>query len=320
MPPELDIVEDLPPLPAEPSTHPAGEIMLSIGSVSLSVSATSYARLKRSSAWRWPAQNPIGHAPHLQWLGPGRDTIAVDGVLYPAHRPGGGALEALRALAATGAGHLLVGGDGAVHGRWAVLKLDETAESFFADGRARKIKWSLSLEYGGDDLPQGEETALTSRSDPDASPKVQVDAAVAAFDAGDTGPEIAARVQAAVADASTLTPAQQAAIDAAQSVVIDAGSASAVLDAVEASAALLPGAESTAPAPVEAAWRASAGQSLADIAYRRYGTSEAVSELLRANRRWQLTPRLAAGDLVALPARRSVDPPRDVADLVTLWS
>ncbi|MCY4479726.1 MAG: phage tail protein [Rhodospirillales bacterium] len=291
-----------------------GEVMLSIGAVNLSVSSTSYARLKRSTAWRWPAQNPIGHPPRLESLGPGRDTVLVDGTLYPAHRPGGGALEALRALAGERSGHLVVSGDGAVHGRWAVTQLDETHENLFADGRARKIKWSLTLEFSGEELSAGELSALEARSDPAGSPRRQVDAASSALAAGDSGRQAAARVAATHGP----TSAQQSVRDAAMAAEGDG--ASAVRDAVEAAAATSPPVTTTAPAHVAAAYRASAGETLADVARKQYGTSEAVVDLLAANRRWQLSPRLAAGDLVALPDRATIDLPRAVEELVTLWS
>ena len=310
---EYDVIDDLGAPAGSTTAPPKGETMLSIGPVHLSASTTSYARLKRSSAWRWPSQDAIGHAPGLEWLGPGRDTIVLDGAVHPAARPGGGVLAALRSLAAEGSPRMVVGGDGEQHGRYAIVKLDETSTALFPDGSPRKIQWSLTLEYGGAERPRGQLTGLGERAAALGTAAPQIAAAETALDEGLGGQAAASRVSATVA--GTPTDQQRRAVDAARAA--GGGDALAVLEDVEGAVSAEPGA-APPPGEVSVAYRAKAGETLADIAWRKFGDAHAVVDLLALNERHQLAGRLEAGDLVNLPAR--VDAPQAVRELVTLWS
>ena len=124
--------------------------MMRLGSYAFSLDSAAYARLERSTAYRWAAQERHGREAALQFLGPGEDTLSLPGTVYPHFRGGLGQVDDMRALAALGEPQLLVDGLGHIHGRWVVQSVAETREVLFADGMPRRIEFTLGLRYYGE--------------------------------------------------------------------------------------------------------------------------------------------------------------------------
>ncbi|WP_434361069.1 phage tail protein [Parasalinivibrio latis] len=120
-------------------------MMMMLGGYRFSVDTVAYERISRDTGYRWEKQDVIGTQPALQFLGPGDDTLSLDGVLYPHYRGGLGQLNAMRAQAGLGVPLMLIEGNGKVLGRWVIERVQETQRTFDRDGTPAKIRFSLRL-------------------------------------------------------------------------------------------------------------------------------------------------------------------------------
>ena len=126
-------------------------MMLALGPYRFSLNTSAYQSLKRSSEYRWPSTPRIGKEPLLQAIGPGCDRIDLDGVIYPHFRGGLGQINAMRDSAAKQEPLMLINGQGNVLGRFVITQIEESQNTFLADGAPRKIEFRLSLERYGEE-------------------------------------------------------------------------------------------------------------------------------------------------------------------------
>ena len=126
-------------------------MMLALGPYRFSLNTSAYQSLKRSSEYRWPSIERIGKEPLLQAIGPGCDRIDLDGVIYPHFRGGLGQINAMRDSAAKQEPLMLINGQGNVLGRFVITQIEESQNTFLADGAPRKIEFRLSLEHYGEE-------------------------------------------------------------------------------------------------------------------------------------------------------------------------
>ena len=141
----------LPPRDAVPAPAPAAEV-LALGRFSFGVSSAAYQRLQRQTDFRWTAADRFGRRPSQQYLGPGADSITLDGALLP-ELGDHSSIRILRDLAASGEPQALVDGAGRVYGRWAVTSISETQELLHSDGTPRKRSFSIKMTHYGEDQP-----------------------------------------------------------------------------------------------------------------------------------------------------------------------
>jgi len=123
------------------------------------IDTAAYQSLKRSTEWRWPAQDRLWNDPARQFTGRGDDEITLDGVILPAFRGGLSQLKALRAIAdqalTSGAGArplTLVTGYGDVLGQWVITRLDEEQPVIGPSGAPIEQRFSLTLAAYGEDM------------------------------------------------------------------------------------------------------------------------------------------------------------------------
>lgn len=126
-------------------------MMLALGPYRFSLNTSAYQSLKRSSEYRWPSIERIGKEPLLQAMGPGCDRIDLDGVIYPHFRGGLGQINAMRDSAQRQEPLMLINGQGNVLGRFVITQIEESQNTFLADGAPRKIEFRLSLERYGEE-------------------------------------------------------------------------------------------------------------------------------------------------------------------------
>lgn len=126
-------------------------MMLSIGLFVFEVHTAAYQQLQHATAQRWAANNRIGARPSYQYLGPGEESIALDGTLYPEVTGGLSDLSMLKEMAASGKAHTLISGNGHLHGLWFIDTISETQTVFFKDGSPRKIQFTLHMKRTDDD-------------------------------------------------------------------------------------------------------------------------------------------------------------------------
>lgn len=176
-----------------------GAALLMFGDVPFTAPGTAYQTLKRTCAYRQPSQDRVDQRPIHQSTGLGRDTIDLDGVLFPGAlgAPGLKHLEALRALAEAGEPRILVAGTGEVYGKYMVISLEEARMRVFRDGAPRRVVWRLSLERYGDDAPGGYQSALVADATAHGDVRAVTDAAESAVAEGQSSAGVRAAAEGA---------------------------------------------------------------------------------------------------------------------------
>ena len=158
----------------------ATEGQMAIGPIVLGgVDGGAYQELKRTTRMNWQGTNRVGKPRMHEFLGPDRDTVVIEGTIYPLYvnrgwaadalgLPGGGGrvgpqasdlgggqlggqglVELMRRLARTGKPFPVVMGNGAVCGLWVILEIEEKLSEFQSDGVARKSVYRLVLRHYG---------------------------------------------------------------------------------------------------------------------------------------------------------------------------
>ncbi|GLS27375.1 phage tail protein [Marinibactrum halimedae] len=136
-------------------------MMMLLGSILFSVETSAFDQLQRSTQYQWASQNRLGHpvlkhtgigGPAHQFIGPGDDTITLNGVMYPQYKGGPLQMSLMRLTASLGKALPLIDGNGFPHGRWIIESIQETRSVLFSNGAPRKIEFSLSLKKYHEDL------------------------------------------------------------------------------------------------------------------------------------------------------------------------
>lgn len=126
-------------------------IMMALGSFRFGINQANYQSLSRTAIYRWEELDRVGREPASQFMGPGSQTIELEGVLHPHYRGGLLQMDAMRAIASTGTPLMLVDGLGFVFRRWVVEEVDERKSVLFGDGAPRQIDFTIALRsYGRD--------------------------------------------------------------------------------------------------------------------------------------------------------------------------
>jgi phage protein U len=103
--------------------------------------------------YRWEEQGRLLRDPAQQFIGPGSQTITLDGVLYPGFSGRQSTMEQLRGIARAGEPLMFTDGLGRVFGKWAIKQLREGKSTFAPGGGARQIDFSIQLVFYGEDNP-----------------------------------------------------------------------------------------------------------------------------------------------------------------------
>jgi len=137
--------------------------MMMLGPIRFAINQATYQQLQRTTQYNWASQTPLGHpklkylglgGPARQYMGPGDDSISIQGTIYPQFNGGPLQLTLMRLAAGVGVALPLITGKGLVMGRWIIESVEETGSEFFDNGAARKIEFSLSLKrFQQDYLP-----------------------------------------------------------------------------------------------------------------------------------------------------------------------
>lgn len=130
-------------------------VMMGLGDFRFEINAAAYQKLTRSQSYRWQQQDRIGRLPANQFVGPALITVDLDGAIYPAFRGGLGQVQTMRDLAGRGEALDLVDGSGKVWGLYVILDVSETEYHHHADGKPRRIDFSLRIAEYGDDQANG---------------------------------------------------------------------------------------------------------------------------------------------------------------------
>lgn len=116
-----------------------------LGDVAFGLSGAAMVALGRTRAWRHPTSEVLDALPIPSFVGPGEDTISLDGVVFPGQAGDRTAINRLVALADAGEPQILADSAGNAYGQWVIESLDEKMSRFVDGGSPRKIEWSLRL-------------------------------------------------------------------------------------------------------------------------------------------------------------------------------
>lgn len=109
--------------------------------------------LDRTAEYRWETQDRLLRDPAVQFVGPGSQSITLDGVLFPGFSGRQTTMETLRELASKGEPQMLSDGLGRVFGKWAIGSIREGLSTFAPGGGARQISFSIQLTRYVEDNP-----------------------------------------------------------------------------------------------------------------------------------------------------------------------
>jgi phage protein U len=120
-------------------------MLLSIGPVIFDqvVNATDY---ERTTAQDFARKDVISARKGFEDVGPGDDTLTINGAVFPDHLGGRSAPALLRAMADQRTPQLILWGDGSVAGWWLVTETREKGTYLAADGHARMVEMTVTCQ------------------------------------------------------------------------------------------------------------------------------------------------------------------------------
>lgn len=140
------------------STTAGGVYMAKLGDYMFGLDTAAFQQLQRDTQYRWSMQKRIGRAAAAQFTGLDDDTIELSGLIYPHFRGGIRQLGQMRETAGQGKPLPLVYAFdqvGQYCGQWCIKSIREGRTVFNRDGTPKKIEFSLSLAYYGEDASAG---------------------------------------------------------------------------------------------------------------------------------------------------------------------
>lgn len=120
-------------------------MMLMLGNFRFSVNQATYQSKSRTTSYRWAKQDRLFTEPALQFIGPGSDSMTLQGVILPQYKGGLQQVEYMRQEARKGNSLLLVEGSGKVLGYWVIESIAETQSIFLNNGAPKHIEFVLEL-------------------------------------------------------------------------------------------------------------------------------------------------------------------------------
>ncbi|WP_426578406.1 phage tail protein [Xenorhabdus stockiae] len=130
-------------------------MMMIYGMFVFMLKTTPYQSLNRTMDWRHVKNDRVGKFAKWQYAGPGEDSITLNGMLYPEVTGGDISLEVLRTMAFSAKPWPLIEGTGMIYGMFVIDSLTESRTEFFANGKARRIEFTLSLKRVSEDIREG---------------------------------------------------------------------------------------------------------------------------------------------------------------------
>jgi len=132
------------------------EVLMGVGPYRFAIVGLNYQSLERSFEYRWEPQPRIGRRPALQWLGPGVETVTLQGIIYPRDPrtrgdQGFAQLEQMRQEAMQGIPRGVASHLGRYYGLWCITNISDVQSYFFKDGRPQKVEFTIELAAYGPD-------------------------------------------------------------------------------------------------------------------------------------------------------------------------
>ncbi|MBN3728479.1 phage tail protein [Burkholderia sp. Ac-20379] len=120
-------------------------MLMSLDQFVFSLTSAPFQQLARARGWKHASKTRIGKRDARQYVGPGDDTITLEGLVAPETIGSIASIDELAAMADHGDAYVLVDGGGNVYGAYLITALNETQTYHTPDGTPRRIAFTLTL-------------------------------------------------------------------------------------------------------------------------------------------------------------------------------
>ena len=127
-------------------------MLMALDQFAFGLSTLAYSELQRQTAWKHRNTSRVGARDARQFVGPGDDTISLQGILAPELTGTLASLDQLRAMADAGDAYALVDGAGRVYGAFVIESIAENQSFHTKDGTPRRIEFTIGLTRVDDSL------------------------------------------------------------------------------------------------------------------------------------------------------------------------
>ena len=119
--------------------------LMSLGMFIFSLPTLTFQEMQRRTDWRHATNERVGARAAVQFVGPGEETISLNGAAVAELQDGRASLDNLRDMADQGDAWSLVDGAGRIYGNYVITAIDERTKHFAPDGTPLKIDFGIDL-------------------------------------------------------------------------------------------------------------------------------------------------------------------------------
>jgi phage protein U len=119
--------------------------LLSIGMFVFGLPQAAYEELSRRAAWRWAESERYGARAASQFVGPGPETLSLEGTLVPELAGSYSDIDRLREMAGSGEVWPVMLGNGTSLGVFRIDAIDDTWRHLVAGGLPRMIQFTIDM-------------------------------------------------------------------------------------------------------------------------------------------------------------------------------
>lgn len=121
-------------------------MLLALGLFVFQNDTLAFDELQRRTAWKHAKAGRVGARDASQFLGPGDDTVSLQGALLPEVSGTFASMRKLREMADEGDSWPLVTGTGEVLGDFVIISIDERRKHMLVDGTPRWTDFTIELD------------------------------------------------------------------------------------------------------------------------------------------------------------------------------
>lgn len=120
-------------------------MMMVYGMFVFTLRTVPYQSLQHSQSWRHVKNDRVNASAGWQYIGPGDESVTLEGVLYPEITGGNLSLAALNSIGFSGRPWPLIDGVGLIYGMYVMTGLERGKSEFDRYGNPKKIEFTISL-------------------------------------------------------------------------------------------------------------------------------------------------------------------------------
>jgi uncharacterized protein len=131
---------------SRPTDSLSSRTLMTLGLFVFGMDTLAYSQLQRKMSWRHGESERHNALPANQFLGPGEDSVTLEGLLVPEVQGSYGAIDRLIEMADSGDNWPLVDGTGKVWGSFKILNIDQRHRNIMAGGLPRQVDFAVDLK------------------------------------------------------------------------------------------------------------------------------------------------------------------------------